>query len=137
MKTETEIASLFALLNEQREAGIQGLIAANNMDPFDAMLKWDCELAPTTTDRQKFALVGVNIPESFVPISEDSAQVEVERILTAYALWNEIVMMPPEWSYLQQYDALSQVMDDKIPLLAPAPEQHHLILDLRGVKPRV
>jgi hypothetical protein len=137
MKTETEIASLFALLNEQREAGIQGLIAAQGMERFDAMLKWDGELAPTTTDRQKFALVGVNIPSCFVPISEDAAEVEVERILTGYALWNEHVVLRPEWSFLQQYDALSQVMDDKIPLVAPKPDQHHLILDLRGVKPRV
>jgi hypothetical protein len=137
MKTETEITSLFALLNEQREAGIQGLIAANNMAPFDAMLKWDGELAPTSTDRQKFALIGLNIPSCFVPISEDAAEVEVERILAAYAMWNEVVVMPKEWSYLQQYDALSQVMDDKIPLLAPKPEQHTSIIDLRGVKPRV
>jgi hypothetical protein len=137
MKTETEITSLFALLNEQREAGIQGLIASHGMGPFDAMMKWDGELAPTSTDRQKFALIGLNIPSCFVPISEDAAEVEVERILTGYALWNEVVLLRPEWSYLQQYDALSQVMDDKIPLLAPKPEQHTSIIDLRSVKPRV
>jgi hypothetical protein len=137
MKTETEITSLFATLNEQRDAGIQGLIASHGMERFDAMLKWDGELAPTTTDRQKFALVGVHVSDCFVPISEDAAQVEVERILAAYAMWNEIVMMPPEWSYLQQYDALSQVMDDEIPLVAPKPDQHQTILDLCDMKPRV
>lgn len=134
MKTETEISSMFAMLNEERNKSILAIAAADNLSHFEAMLKHDGEIAPKITDRKKFALIGCDFPACFVPKDEAAAELFVERVLTAYAMWGENVLLRPEWNYTQQAAALQKVMDDEIPLLAPKPDQHYCIIDLRGVQ---
>jgi len=134
MKTETEINNLFTLLNEDRALGIHELMVVKGMNHFDAMLKWDSTHAPKVTDRKKFALIGCDFPACFVPKDEAAAELFVERVMTAYALWNEQVLMRPEWNFTQQAAALQKVMDDEIPLLAPKPDQHYCVIDLREMK---
>lgn len=134
MKTETEISSMFAMLNEERNKSILAIAAADNLSHFDAMLKHDGEIAPKITDRKKFALIGCDFPEGFVPKDEADAELFVERVLAAYAMWGENVLLRPEWIPEEQVAALQKVMDDEIPLLAPKPDQHYCIIDLRGVQ---
>jgi len=134
MKTTTEISSMFAMLNEERNKSILAIAAADNLSHFDAMLKHDGEIAPKITDRKKFALIGCDFPACFVPKDEAAAEEFVERVLTAYAMWNEQVILRSDWSFTQQAAALQKVMDDEIPLIAPAPAQHMCIVDLRGMK---
>lgn len=134
MKTETEISSMFAMLNEERNKSILAIAAADNLSHFDAMLKHDGEIAPKITDRKKFALIGCDFPASFVPKDEADAELFVERVLAAYAMWGENVLLRPEWIPEEQVAALQKVMDDEIPLLAPKPDQHYCIIDLRGVQ---
>jgi len=134
MKTTTEISSMFAMLNEERNKSILAIAAADNLSHFDAMLKHDGEIAPKITDRKKFALIGCDFPACFVPKDEAAAEEFVERVLTAYAMWDERVLLRPEWNYTQQAAALQKVMDDEIPLLAPKPDQHYSVIDLRGMK---
>lgn len=134
MKTETEISSMFAMLNEERNKSILAIAAADNLSHFDAMLKHDGEIAPKITDRKKFTLIGCDFPACFVPKDEAAAEVFVERVLAAYAMWDERVLLRPEWNYTQQAAALQKVMDDEIPLLAPKPDQHYCVIDLRGMK---
>ena len=134
MKTETEINTLFTLLNEERALGIHELMVVEGMNHFDAMLKWDSSHAPKVTDRKKFSFIGCDFPEGFVPKDESDAELFVERVMTAYALWNEQVLLRPEWNYTQQAAALQKVMDDEIPLLAPKPDQHYCVIDLRDMK---
>ena len=134
MKTETEISSMFALLNDERSKGIDAIIADEGLAHFDAMLKWDGEIAPKITDRKKFALIGCDFPSCFVPKDEDAAQLFVERVMAAYAMWNEQVLTRTEWNFTQCAAALQKIMDDEIPLVAPAPMQHYCVIDLRGMK---
>ena len=134
MKTETEINNLFTLLNEERNKSILAIAAADDLSHFDAMLKHDGEIAPKITDRKKFALIGCDFPACFVPKDEAAAEVFVERVLAAYAMWDERVLLRSDWSFTQQAAALQKVMDDEIPLLAPKPDQHYCIIDLRGVQ---
>lgn len=134
MKTETEISSMFALLNDERSKGIDAIIANEGLSHFDAMLKWDGEIAPRITDRKKFALIGCDFPACFVPKDETAAELFVERVLAAYAMWNEQVLLRSGWSFTQQAAALQKVMDDEIPLVAPAPMQHMCVVDLRGMQ---
>ena len=134
MKTETEISSMFALLNDERSKGIDAIIANEGLAHFDAMLKWDGEIAPKITDRRKFALIGCDFPACFVPKDEDAAQLFVERVMAAYAMWNEQVLTRTEWNFTQCAAALQKIMDDEIPLVAPAPIQHYCVVDLRGMK---
>jgi len=134
MNTTTEIDNLFTLLNEERALGIHELMVVDGMNHFDAMIKWDSSHAAKTTDRKKFALIGCNFPACFVPKDEAAAEVFVERVLTAYAMWGEQVILRSDWSFTQQAAALQKVMDDEIPLIAPAPAQHMCIVDLRGMK---
>ena len=134
MKTETEISSMFALLNDERSKGIDAIIADEGLAHFDAMLKWDGEIAPKITDRKKFALIGCDFPACFVPKDEDAAQLFVERVMAAYAMWNEQVLTRTEWNFTQCAAALQKIMDDEIPLVAPAPIQHYCVVDLRGMK---
>jgi len=134
MKTETEINNLFTLLNEERNKSILAIAAANNLSHFDAMLKHDGEIAPKITDRKKFALIGCDFPACFVPKDEAAAELFVERVLAAYAMWGEDVLLRPEWIPEEQVAALQKVMDDEIPLIAPKPDQHFSIIDLRGVQ---
>ena len=134
MKTETEIDNLFTLLNEERALGIHELMIVEGMNHFDAMLKWDSTHAAKITDRKKFALIGCDFPASFVPKDEADAELFVERVMAAYAMWDERVLLRPEWNYTQQAAALQKVMDDEIPLLAPNPGQHMSVIDLRGMK---
>ena len=134
MKTETEISSMFAMLNEERTKAIDAIVASDNLSHFDAMLKHDGEIAPKITDRKKFALIGCDFPACFVPKDEAAAELFVERVLAAYAMWDERVLLRPDWSFTQQAAALQKVMDDKIPLLAPNPSQHMCVIDLREMK---
>ena len=134
MKTETEISSMFALLNEERALGIHELMVVEGMNHFDAMIKWDSTHAAKITDRRKFALIGCDFPACFVPQDEAAAELFVERVLAAYAMWDERVLLRPEWSFTQQAAALQKVMDDEIPLLAPKPDQHMCVIDLRQMK---
>jgi len=134
MKTETEIESFFSTLNEERTKAIAAIVAADGISPFDAMLKHDAEVAPRITDRQKFTLIGCDFPPCFVPKDEAAAEEFVERVLTAYAMWNEQVILNPDWTFTQQAAALQKVMDDEISLLAPKPDQHYCVIDLRGVQ---
>jgi len=134
MKTETEISSMFAMLNEERNKSILAIAAADDLSHFDAMLKYDGEIAPKTTDRKKFVLIGCDFPPCFVPKDEAAAEEFVERVLTAYAMWNEQVILNPDWTFTQQAAALQKVMDDEISLLAPKPDQHYCVIDLRGVQ---
>lgn len=134
MKTETEIDNLFTLLNEERALGIHELMVVDGMNHFDAMIKWDTTHASKTTDRKKFALIGCDFPACFVPKDEAAAEVFVERVLTAYAMWGENVLLRSEWNYTQQAAALQKVMDDEISLLAPKPDQHYCVIDLREMK---
>lgn len=134
MKTETEIDNLFTLLNEERALGIHELMVVDGMNHFDAMIKWDTTHAAKITDRKKFALIGCDFPACFVPKDEAAAELFVERVLAAYAMWGEDVLLRPEWIPEEQVAALQKVMDDEIPLLAPKPDQHYCIIDLRGVQ---
>ena len=134
MKTETEISSMFALLNDERSKGIDAIIANEGLAHFDAMLKWDGEIAPKITDRKKFALIGCDFPACFVPKDEAAAELFVERVMAAYAMWNEQVLTRTEWNFTQCAAALQKIMDDEIPLVAPAPMQHYCVIDLRGMK---
>ena len=134
MKTETEISSMFALLNDERSKGIDAIIANEGLAHFDAMLKWDGEIAPKITDRKKFALIGCDFPACFVPKDEAAAELFVERVMAAYAMWNEQVLTRTEWNFTQCAAALQKIMDDEIPLVAPAPMQHYCVVDLRGMK---
>ena len=134
MKTETEINTLFSLLNEERALGIHELMIVEGMNHFDAMVKWDSTHAAKITDRKKFALIGCDFPSCFVPKDEADAELFVERVLAAYAMWDERVILRPEWSFTQQAAALQKVMDDEIPLLAPNPGQHMCVIDLREMK---
>ena len=134
MKTETEISSMFALLNDERSKGIDAIIANEGLAHFDAMLKWDGEIAPKITDRKKFALIGCDFPACFVPKDEAAAELFVERVMAAYAMWNEQVLTRTEWNFTQCAAALQKIMDDEIPLVAPAPIQHYCVVDLRGMK---
>ena len=134
MNTTTEIDNLFTLLNEERALGIHELMVVDGMNHFDAMIKWDSSHAAKTTDRKKFALIGCDFPACFVPKDEAAAEEFVERVLTAYAMWNEQVILNPDWTFTQQAAALQKVMDDEISLLAPKPDQHYCVIDLRGVQ---
>ncbi len=134
MKTETEIDSLFSLLNEARAQGIHELMVVEGMNHFDAMLKWDSTHAPKVTDRKKFSFIGCDFPASFVPKDEADAELFVERVLAAYAMWGERVILRSDWSLTQQAAALQKGMDDEIPLLAPNPGQHYCVIDLRDMK---
>ena len=134
MKTETEISSMFALLNDERSKGIDAIIANEGLAHFDAMLTWDGEIAPKITDRKKFALIGCDFPACFVPKDEAAAELFVERVMAAYAMWNEQVLTRTEWNFTQCAAALQKIMDDEIPLVAPAPIQHYCVVDLRGMK---
>ena len=134
MKTETEINNLFTLLNEERALGIHELMVVEGMNHFDAMLKWDSTHAAKITDRRKFSLIGCDFPACFVPKDEAAAELFVERVMAAYAMWDERVLLRPEWNYTQQAAALQKVMDDEIPLLAPNPGQHMSVIDLREMK---
>ena len=134
MKTETEISSMFALLNDERSKGIDAIIANEGLAHFDAMLKWDGEIAPKITDRKKFALIGCDFPACFVPKDEAAAELFVESVMAAYAMWNEQVLTRTEWNFTQCAAALQKIMDDEIPLVAPAPIQHYCVVDLRGMK---
>ena len=134
MKTETEISSMFALLNDERSKGIDAIIANEGLAHFDAMLKWDGEIAPKITDRRKFSLIGCDFPACFVPKDEAAAELFVERVMAAYAMWNEQVLTRTEWNFTQCAAALQKIMDDEIPLVAPAPIQHYCVVDLRGMK---
>ena len=134
MKTETEINNLFTLLNEERALGIHELMIVEGMNHFDAMVKWDSTHAAKVTDRKKFSFIGCDFPACFVPKDEDAAQLFVERVLAAYAMWDERVILRPEWSFTQQAAALQKVMDDDIPLLAPNPGLHMSVIDLRDMK---
>ena len=125
MKTETEINNLFTLLNEERALGIHD---------FDALIKLDSTHAARVTDRKKFAFIGCDFPACFVPKDEAAAELFVERVMAAYAMWDERVLLRPEWNYTQQAAALQKVMDDEIPLLAPNPGQHMSVIDLREMK---
>ena len=80
--------------------------------------------------------VGTDITECLriAQMIERHGELFVERVMTAYALWNEQVILRPEWNYTQQAAALQKVMDDEIPLVAPAPMQHMCIVDLRGMQ---
>ena len=134
MKTETEINTLFSLLNEERALGIHEIMVVEGMNHFDAMLKWDSTHAAKITDRRKFSLIGCDFPACFVPKDESDAELFVERVMAAYAMWNEQVLMRPEWNFTQCAAALQKIMDDEIPLVAPAPMQHYCVVDLRGMK---
>ncbi len=134
MKTETEIDSLFAMLNDERKKGIDVIVANEGLPHFDAMLKHDSQIAPKITDRKKFALIGCDFPACFVPKDEADAELFVERVMAAYAMWNEQVILRSGWSFTQQAAALQKVMDDEVPLLAPNPGQHMCVIDLREMK---
>ena len=134
MKTETEINTLFSLLNEERALGIHELMVVDGMNHIDAMLKWDSTHAAKITDSKKFSLIGCDFTTCFVPKDEAAAELFVESVLAAYAMWDERVLLRPEWNYTQQAAALQKVMDDEIPLLAPKPDQHYSVIDLREMK---
>lgn len=117
--TPEEIESLFALMTDCRTAAISKIAAEDGCDPFAAMVKYDTQVAPTMTDRKKFALIGFEFPADFVPATDDEATLFNERVMAAYAMWGDRLVGYEHLSPRRLSAFLQGLMEDPVRMIPP------------------
>ena len=118
MKIE-EIESLFALMTESRTGAISKIMAEEDCDYMTAAIKYDGSMAPTTTDREKFALIGYDFPADFVPATDDAAILFNERVMAAYAMWGDQLVGYEHLSARRLSAFLQALMEDPVRMIPP------------------
>jgi hypothetical protein len=66
-----EIESLFKRLSETRSKVVNDIMDKEGCNYITAAIRYDGELAPKTTDRQKFKLIGFDFTADFVPATDE------------------------------------------------------------------
>ena len=118
MKTD-EIESLFALMTECRTGAIRKIMAEQDCDYMTAAIRYDGQLAPLTTDREKFALIGFDFPADFVPATEEQAIAFNEQVMAAYAMWGDKVVGYEHLSPRRLSAFLQGLMEDPVRMIPP------------------
>jgi hypothetical protein len=114
-----DIQTVFDMLTEVRESGINKIVREENCDRFAATVKWDTHLAPLVTDREKFALIGIHLPADFVPQTDAEAMSFNDRVFAAYKMWGDEVIAYDHLSPTDLTRVLQMVLDDKVHLVPP------------------
>jgi hypothetical protein len=110
MKTEQEIADLFARLTTEREEAIERLLAADDVERWMAAMRYDMTEAPMSSNREMLHMIGVS--------TDISGPDDVKRITDGLAVWGIIV----EGEY-QYSDKLAKVigiaLDERVRMVPP------------------
>ena len=114
-----EIESLFARLSETRKQVITDIMEKEGCNYMVAAVRHDGEVAPLTTDRKKFALIGFDFPADFVPATDDQAILFNERVMTAYAMWGDRVVGYEHLSPRRLSAFLQALMEDPVRMIPP------------------
>ena len=133
MKIE-DIEALFASMAERRTAAITKTMEDENCGYMTAAIKYDRELAPLTTDREKFQLIGFDFPADYTPATDDEATLFNERVMAAYAMWGDRIVAYEHFSPKDLSSVLQKIMQDKVRLVPPTKDCTQYI-DLLNAKP--
>jgi hypothetical protein len=129
-----EIESLFKRLSETRTKVVTDIMEKEGCNYMTAAIRYDGELAPPTTDRQKFALIGFHLPVDFVPQNEAEAIHFNERAMAAYAMWGDQVVGYEHLSPMRLSAVLQALMEDPVRMIPPTKDCTQYI-DLSLAKP--
>jgi len=114
-----EIESLFKRLSETRSKVVNDIMEKEGCNYMTAAIRYDGELAPKTTDRQKFALIGFEFPADFVPATDDQATLFNERVMAAYAMWGDRFVGYEHLSPRRLSAFLQALMEDPVRMIPP------------------
>jgi len=114
-----EIESLFKRLSETRSKVVNDIMEKEGCNYMTAAIRYDGELAPKTTDRQKFALIGFEFPADFVPATDDQAILFNERVMAAYAMWGDRFVGYEHLSPRRLSAFLQALMEDPVRMIPP------------------
>ena len=110
MKTEQEIADLFARLTTEREEAIERLLAADDVERWMAAMRYDMTEAPMSSNREMLHMIGVS--------TDISGPDDVKRITDGLAVWGIIVKCECQYS-----DKLAEViglaLDERVRMVPP------------------
>jgi hypothetical protein len=129
-----EIESIFTRLSETRTKVITDIMGKEGCDYLTAAMRYDGSMAPTTTDREKFALIGYDFPADFVPATDDEATLFNERVMAAYAMWGDRIVAYEHFSPKDLSSLLQNIMQDTVRLVPPTKDCTQYI-DLLNAKP--
>jgi len=99
-----EIESIFARLSETRTKVISDIMDKEGCDYLTAAMRYDGQLAPPTTDRQKFQMIGFDFNE---------------RVMAAYAMWGDRVVGYEHLSQRRLSAFLQDLMEDPVRMIPP------------------
>jgi len=133
MKIE-EIESLFKRLSETRTKVVTDIMEKEGCNYMTAAIRYDGELAPQTTDRKKFALIGFEFPADYIPATDDEATLFNERVMAAYAMWGDQVVGYEHLSPMRLSAVLQALMEDPVRMIPPTKDCTQYI-DLSLAKP--
>jgi hypothetical protein len=114
-----EIESIFARLSETRTKVISDIMDKEGCNYITAAIRYDGEVAPPTTDRQKFKLIGFDFTADFVPATDEEAILFNERVMTAYAMWGDKVVGYEHLSPRRLSAFLQALMEDPVRMIPP------------------
>ena len=114
-----EIESIFARLSETRTKVISDIMDKEGCDYLTAAMRYDGQLAPPTTDRKKFQMIGFEFPADFVPATDDAATLFNERVMAAYAMWGDRVVGYEHLSPRRLSAFLQDLMEDPVRMIPP------------------
>ena len=114
-----EIESLFKRLSETRTKVVTDIMEKEGCNYMTAAIRYDGELAPKTTDRQKFALIGFDFPADFVPATEEQAIAFNEQVMAAYAMWGDRFVGYEHLSPRRLSAFLQALMEDPVRMIPP------------------
>ena len=114
-----EIESIFARLSETRTKVISDIMDKEGCNYMVAAIRYDGEVAPQTTDRKKFQLIGFEFPADFVPTTDDEATLFNERVTAAYAMWGDRFVGYEHLSPRRLSAFLQALMEDPVRMIPP------------------
>ena len=114
-----EIESIFARLSETRTKVISDIMDKEGCNYMVAAIRYDGEVAPQTTDRKKFQLIGFEFPADFVPATDDQAILFNERVMAAYAMWGDRFVGYEHLSPRRLSAFLQALMEDPVRMIPP------------------
>ena len=129
-----EIESLFKRLSETRSKVVNDIMEKEGCNYMTAAIRYDGELAPQTTDRKKFQLIGFEFPADFVPATDDQAILFNERVMAAYAMWGDRFVGYEHLSPRRLSAFLQALMEDPVRMIPPTKDCTQYI-DLSLAKP--